>query len=138
MSKLDRFRRIEPRREPATPDAHDPFAPPPERPLELQVALEDAADMDKAKAERRARAEAELAQHEQETAAQRAELAASEHVKPVDIRDALHAIARLGHYRPVIIGGIVLLSILLVGIAAPLVWLVAPVSIALLLVSYIA
>ncbi len=135
MSKLDRFRRIEPRGAPAS---HDPFAPPPERPLELQVALDDAAEVEKVKAERRARAEAELAQHEQETAAQRAELAATEHVKAVDIRDALHAIARLGPYRLPVIAGIVIASVLLVGVAAPLVWLLAPVSIALLLVSYIA
>lgn len=56
-----RFAKLEPRREEPAEAHADPFMPPPEREVELEVAHEVGSTADRAKAENRARAEDKLA-----------------------------------------------------------------------------
>jgi hypothetical protein len=55
-----RFAKLEPRRDEPEVAPADPFMPPPEREVALEVAHETASTADRAMAEKRARAEAEL------------------------------------------------------------------------------
>ena len=61
MGRFDRFTKIEPKRDEPAEEPHDPFAPPPQRELVLEVADDPSPARERHLAERRARAEADLA-----------------------------------------------------------------------------
>lgn len=119
-----RFQAIEPRKEePAPPD--DPFAPPRERELRLDI-VHHAPEADRAKEQRRARAEAELAEHARE----REELAIQEPVHAPNWmqRSEVHALARMTTTGRIIVLGTATLVIgILAQLVGPVVWGLLPI-----------
>lgn len=129
-----RFRAIEPRRDPAAP-ADDPFAPPREPELRLEVAPDQAPEADLAKAQRRARAEAELAElaRTRITGDVREEPPAPAWLQ----RPGFHALARLTTVdRIVILGTAALVIGVVAQLAGPIAWGLLPIVIAVVIGSH--
>jgi hypothetical protein len=129
-----RFRAIEPRRDPAAP-ADDPFAPPPEPELRLEVAPDQAPEADLAKEQRRARAEAELAELERTRLAQQTR---DEPPAPAWLqRPGFHVLARLTTVdRVVILGTASLVIGILAQLAGPVAWGLLPIVAAVVVGSH--
>jgi hypothetical protein len=131
-----RFASIEPRRAAADAAPADPFSPPPEDPVELQLAHDDGPEVAKARAEQRARA-AERAR------AAVAELRAAEAERPAEpeVRDPelLRRLARLGTPRRLaLIGAIVLATAVAGQLVGPIAWWIGPWLVALVMASFFA
>lgn len=130
-----RFAAIEPRRE--TPTAEpDPFAPPPDAEVELQIVHEQLPEVDRAKADKRARAEALVDAAQRERADVEQERAEQQVASPV--HRLLELLVRMGNYRFVLIGGILLVTLVLADVVGPAVWLVAPMLIGVIVASFAA
>lgn len=131
-----RFEAIEPRRgDPATPPPDDPFAPPRQREVRLELA-DDVPEADRAKEERRARAEAELAELARERDAQRALDRTSPAPPWLQRREAL-ALARMTTTGRIIVLGTAALVIgVLAQLTGPIAWGLFPIIAAVVIGSH--
>lgn len=125
-STSGRFARLEPRHEDPPEAPADPFMPPPEREVPLEVAYEAAPAADKARAERRARAESDLAKARDEA---QPELA-MQSIDPIDpivrATNTNRWFVLSGGTAAIAIGGV---------IVSPIVWGLLPILIAVVIGS---
>ncbi len=131
-----RFAAIEPLQRPPSVATADPFAPPPEATPELRLDLDSSADVVRGKQDRRARAEAVLAEARDE----RLEQEAAREGQPAPLADrTLAAVVRLGVAgRLLVIGAIVSASFILADVISPLVWIIALVAVGGIAASFLA
>jgi hypothetical protein len=133
-----RFGKIEARKDAEPKPAHDPFAPPPDDPeVPLEIAADDVAHRDRLRAEREAKAKAQL-----DAEAQRlAELRMQEEAR--DDRGVVEALARRGEValsmsvgqRAYLALGLLAVIAVLAYVIGPYMWGLAPIVVLIFLAS---
>lgn len=139
-SQSMRFHKIEPPKEAASAAAPDPFAPPPDdAEIPLEIAHDDARDRDRLRAQREASAKAKL-----DAEAQRiAELRMREEAQQSPLSLALErkkeaALSMTRGERTYLLLGLIAATALVAAFVGPHVWGLAPVFIAIYIVSMLA
>lgn len=128
-----RFAKLEPRSEQPAEAAVDPFAPPPEREIRLEVESAPNVAVDRAKAEKRARAEAELEQTRDRVIEVQN---AREEVPPDLVTRAFDPLVRMTNAgRWYVLGGSIVVIAVLAQIVGAIAWGLLPIVIAVLLAS---